>query len=154
MSKQRKPYSPLPQGMSLIELMVALVIIAIISSVAYPSYQSHMAGARRADAQAVLIEAAAFMERFYTENNRYDQDTGGTAVALPAQLAESPRDTGTKAYDIVVQASTASSFTLRATPKNMQAGDGFLEITNTFAKAWDSNNNGTIGSGDASWAQY
>ena len=154
MSKQRKLYSPLPQGMSLIELMVALVIIAIISSVAYPSYQSHMAGARRADAQAVLIEAAAFMERFYTENNRYDQDTGGTAVALPAQLAESLRDTGTKAYDIVVQASTASSFTLRATPKNMQAGDGFLEITNTFAKAWDSNNNGTIGSGEASWAQY
>jgi len=36
----------------------------------------------------------------------------------------------------------------------MQAGDGFLEITNTFAKAWDSNNNGTIGSGEASWAQY
>jgi len=60
----------------------------------------------------------------------------------------------TQAYDIVVQASTPSSFTLRATPKNMQAGDGFLEITNTFAKAWDSNNNGTIGSGEASWAQY
>lgn len=139
------------RGFSLIELMIAVVILGIIVSIAYPSYQNQMAGARRTDAQAVLMEAVAFMERFYTENNRYDQDTGGAAIALPAQLTESPRDAGAKAYDIVVQASTASTFTLRATPKNMQAGDGFLEITNTFAKAWDSNNDGAISSSEESW---
>jgi len=77
------------------------------------------------------------------------------SIGLPSLVAfiNNNRIT-TQAYDIAVQSSTASSFTLRATPKNMQAGDGFLEITNTFAKAWDSNNNGTIGSGEASWAQY
>ena len=154
MNKQRKPYKKPPQGMSLIELMVALVIIAIISSVAYPSYQSHMAGARRADAQAVLMEAAQYMERFYTENNRYDEDTGGTAVALPAQLAESPRDSGAKFYDLTVQASTRSTYTLRATPKNGQAGDGFLEITNTFVKAWDSDNSGSLVDAERTWSQH
>ncbi len=154
MNKQRKPYKKPPQGMSLIELMVALVIIAIISSVAYPSYQSHMAGARRADAQAVLMEAAQYMERFYTENNRYDQDTSGTAVALPAQLTESPRDTGIKSYDIAVQASTASTYTLRATPKNNQTGDGFLELTNSFTKSWDADNSGNIGAGESTWSKY
>jgi type IV pilus assembly protein PilE len=139
-------------GFSLLELMIVVVIVGIITSIAYPSYQNHMTSARRTDAQSVLMEAAQFMERFYTENNRYDQDTGGTAVALPAELNEAPRDAGTKAYDITVQASTASSFTLRATPKNMQAGDGFIEITNTFAKAWDRNNSGAITAGENSWA--
>ena len=139
-------------GFSLLELMIAVVIVGIITSIAYPSYQNHMTSARRTDAQSVLMEAAQFMERFYTENNRYDQDTGGTAVALPAELTEAPRDAGTKAYDITVQASAASTFTLRATPKNMQAGDGFIEITNTFAKAWDRNNSGAITAGENSWA--
>lgn len=139
-------------GFSLLELMIAVVIVGIITSIAYPSYQNHMTSARRTDAQSVLMEAAQFMERFYTENNRYDQDTGGTAVALPAELTEALRDAGTKAYDITVQASAASTFTLRATPKNMQAGDGFIEITNTFAKAWDRNNSGAITAGENSWA--
>ncbi len=138
-------------GFSLLELMIAVVIVGIITSIAYPSYQNNMTAARRADAQAVLMEAAQFMERFYTENNRYDQDTGGTAVAVPAELTEAPRDAGAKAYDIAVQASTASTFTLRATPKNMQAGDGFVEITNTFGKAWDRNNSGTITAGENTW---
>jgi type IV pilus assembly protein PilE len=154
MKQQCNPPKKLPTGLSLIELMVALVIIAIVSSVAYPSYQSQMAATRRADAQAVLIEAAQYMERFYTENNRYDQDTLGTAVALPAQLTESPRDAGTKSYDIAVQASTASTYTLRATPKNNQAGDGFLELTNSFTKSWDADNSGTIGAGESTWSKY
>ena len=142
------------RGFSLIELMIVLVIVAILGSIAYPSYLNQVTQSRRADAQAVLMEAAQFMERFYTENNRYDQDTGGTAVALPAALRESPRDSGTKSYDIAVQASTASTYTLRATPKNAQAGDGFLQITNTFAKGWDRDNGGTLSAAEQTWSQH
>jgi type IV pilus assembly protein PilE len=119
-----------------------------------PSYLNQVTQFRRADAQAVLMEAAQFMERFYTENNRYDQDSGGTAVALPAPLRESPRDSGTKSYDISVQASTASTYTLRATPKNAQTGDGFLQITNTFAKGWDSDNGGSLSAAEQTWSQH
>ena len=141
-------------GFSLMELMIVVAIVAILGSVAYPSYLNQVAQSRRTDAQAVLIEAAQFMERFYTENNRYDQDTGGTAVALPAQLRESPRDGGTKSYDITVQASTASTYTLRATPKNGQTGDGFIQITNTFAKGWDSDNSGALSVSEQTWSKH
>jgi len=142
------------KGFSLIELMIVVAIVAILGAVAYPSYMDSITDARRTDAQAVLMEAAQYMERFYTENNRYDEDTGGTAVALPAQLAESPRDSGAKFYDLAVQTSTRSTYTLRATPKNAQAGDGFLELTNTFVKAWDSNNNGSLTDAERTWSQH
>ena len=141
-------------GFSLMELMIVVAIVAILGSIAYPSYLNQVTKSRRTDAQAVLMEAAQFMERFYTENNRYDQDTGGTAVALPAQLQESPRDGGTKSYDITVQASTASTYTLRATPKNGQAGDGFLQVTNTFAKGWDSDSSGALSTTEQTWSQH
>jgi type IV pilus assembly protein PilE len=146
--------SPDQKGFSLIELMIVVAIVAILGSIAYPSYIAQVTQARRTDAQAVLMEAAQFMERFYTENNRYDQDTGGTGVTLPAPLQESPRDGGTKSYDIVVHASTASTYTLRATPKNGQAGNGFLEITNTFAKGWDSDNSGSLSAAEQTWVQH
>lgn len=141
-------------GFSLIELMIVVAIVGILGGLAYPSYMDSITDARRTDAQAVLMEAAQYMERFYTENNRYDEDTGGTAVALPAQLAESPKDSGAKFYDLTVQASTRSTYTLRATPKNGQAGDGFLEITNTFVKAWDSNNNSSLTDAERTWRQH
>ena len=140
-------------GFSLIELMIVVAIIGIISAVAYPSYTAYATEARRTDAQAVLMEASQFMERFYTENNRYDQDTGGTAVALPAALQESPRDAGDKAYDIAV-AATAATYTLTATPKGAQAGDGFVQITNTFAKGWDRDDNKTLSTAEQSWSNH
>jgi type IV pilus assembly protein PilE len=140
-------------GFSLIELMIVVAIIGIISAVAYPSYTAYATEARRTDAQAVLMEASQFMERFYTENNRYDVDTGGTAVALPVALREAPRDTGAKAYDITVAAASAT-YTLTATPKNVQAGDGFVQLTNTFAKGWDSDNSGGLSTAEQSWSDH
>ena len=141
-------------GFSLIELMIVVVITAILATLAYPSYNNYVVKSRRTDAQAVLIEAAHFMERFYTENNRYDQDTAGNATALPAALSESPRDGGAKYYDIVLQASSASTYTLRARPKNGQTGDGFMEITNTCSKAWDSDDSGAVSASEQTWAEH
>ena len=141
------------RGFSLIELMIVVAIIGIISAVAYPSYTAYATEARRTDAQAVLMEASQFMERFYTENNRYDVDTGGTAVARPVGLREAPRDTGAKAYDITV-AAAAATYTLTATPKNVQAGDGFVQLTNTFAKGWDRDNNGALSTAEQSWSNH
>ena len=135
-------------------MLLSVGMPSLATSIAYFSYQNYMIKARLTDAQAVLIKAALFMERFYTENNYYDQDTGGTAVARPAPINESPWDVGAKDYDIVVQASSASTFTLRATSKNVQAADGFLEITNTFAKAWDADNVGSVGAGESTWTSY
>ena len=87
-------------GFTLIELMITLAVVAILAAIAYPSYQDSVRKSRRADAKSVVLNAAQWMERFYTANNRYDQDRGGTAVALPAGLTQAPVEGGTKYYNI------------------------------------------------------
>ncbi|MEN8177074.1 MAG: type IV pilin protein [Pseudomonadota bacterium] len=132
----RKYY--LIKGFTLIELMIVVAIVGILAAIAYPSYVEQTRKARRNDAQGVLIELAQYMQRFYTENNRYDQDLGGNAVAVPAALAQSPRDGATKFYNLSFQAVAANTFTLQAVPivGGAQDGDtcGTMTYSNTGAR--------------------
>ncbi len=128
-------------GFTLIEVMIAAAIVAIIAAIAYPSYQDSLRKSRRADARAVLVEAAQFMERFYTDNFCYSNlrtATGcdGTGVALPAALEESPKDGATKYYDIQL-AATQTTFTLQAAPIGSFSDPvcGTLSLTNTGLKS-------------------
>ena len=128
-------------GFTLIELMIVVAVIAILAAIAYPSYQDSVRKSRRADAKGVLLEAAQWMERFYTENNRYDQNRAGIAVTDSTQfpgsgLAESPKEGGTKYYDITISAAAQNSYTLQAAPKGVQSSDpcGTLTLTHTGAK--------------------
>ena len=115
-------YETKSKGFTLTELMIVVVVISVLAAIAYPSYLEQARDARRSDGQASLARLAQFMERFYTENNRYDQDLAGNAVALP--FTQTPLD-GTAAYNLTV-AAAANTFTLSATPivGGPQAGDG------------------------------
>lgn len=116
-------------GFSLIEVMVVIAIVAILAAVAYPSYQEYLARGRRADAKAVLLETAQFLERFYTQN--------GTYVGAGLPFAEAPKDGAVKYYDIsFVAAQTATNFQVQAVPKNAQSGDkcGSLRVNQSNQK--------------------
>lgn len=106
------------KGFSLTELMIAVVIVAVLASVAIPSYQDSVRRARRADAKTTLLEASQWMERFYTENNRYDQNLGGTAVAglIPNHLKTAPKEGATKYYNLSLSAVAQNTYTLQAVP--------------------------------------
>ncbi len=51
------------RGFTLIELMITVAVVAILSAIAYPSYQEYVLRSRRVEAQSLLGEAAARQER-------------------------------------------------------------------------------------------
>ena len=109
-------------GFTLIELMITAVIVAILAAIAVPSYASYIARARRADARVQLVQAAQFMQRFYTANDSFSKDRAGNDVInqVPASLKQSPSDS-TKIYDLVIPMGAAPltnpvGFTLHMEP--------------------------------------
>jgi type IV pilus assembly protein PilE len=71
-----------------------------------------------------LLQAAQFMQRYYTANDRYDQDRNGGSVlgdvtanppvGMPEGLRKSPSD-GTAVYQLNTSITTAGSYTATVT---------------------------------------
>jgi type IV pilus assembly protein PilE len=104
-------------GFSLIELLIAVVVLSIITAIVLPSFSENIRQGRRLEARSLLLENAQFMERFFTENNRYDlRSDRATSVVLP--ITASPRN-GHSLYAIsfdTLAPITADTFSLRAVP--------------------------------------
>ena len=150
-------------GFTLIELMITVAIVGILTAIALPSYQSHVTKTQRTDAQGALSSMGVAMERYFAANNTYvGAATGGTTAATAAPDApkstvfasQSPLDQSTKLYNLTIQAETATSYTLRATPiaGTAQAGDGLMEMDSAGRRGWDENDDGDIvDTGEDNW---
>jgi len=138
-------------GFTLIELMITVAVIAILATIAVPSYQAQLRKTRRAEAQAGLMELQNFMERFFTLNSCY-QDKGADKScaatgdnADPALPFTSLPKSGAAYYSITLNHPAGpSSYTLRATPSDsgVQHGDGLLELDHTGARRWEKSEHG------------
>ena len=124
-------------GFTLIELIIVAAIIGIIAAFAYPAYQDSVQKARRADGKGALLELSQFMERNFTEANRYDLDRAGNAVALPFDESPAGADAGDRFYTITLSNLAVSTFQLNAAPANGQTDDkcGTLTFNQAGVKA-------------------
>jgi type IV pilus assembly protein PilE len=115
-------------GFTLIELMVVVAVVAILASIAVPSYNEQVRKARRATAKADLVEYAQLAERRFTVDNTYGNFDVPTTV--------SPREDGATARYNLNAAVAPTTFTITATPTGAQTEDrcGTLSITNTGQK--------------------
>jgi len=59
------------KGFSMVELLIALTIVAVLSTVAYASYSSSVTKAKYAEAKSALLKSMQQEEKFFTQNNRY-----------------------------------------------------------------------------------
>lgn len=105
------------RGFTLIEVMIVVAVVAILASIAVPSYNEHVRKGRRAQAKADAIEYAQQAERYFTSNNTYAGFD--TALGLPNK---SPREGATRHYGLVYN-STRSTFSITATPEGGQSAD-------------------------------
>ncbi len=106
-------------GFTLIELMVALVLVGLLAAIALPAYFEQVARARRADVQAALLEDAGYMQHYYSAHDAF---TGTPPPSLPA--ATSPRG-GAASYRIgvAVPADDPTTFVLTATRTGAMRAD-------------------------------
>ncbi|MHB1188716.1 type IV pilin protein [Thiobacillus sp.] len=114
-------------GITLIELMVVVAIIGILASIAYPSYVDYVRRAKRVDAQAIMMENAQFMERYFTTNGKYSNAT------LPK--LQSP-ESGTANYTISTPTLTATAYVIQAAPTGTFTDPlcGTLTVSHTGAR--------------------
>ncbi|MDD2729219.1 type IV pilin protein [Malikia sp.] len=120
------------RGVSLLELMVTLVIVGIITSIAWPSYVAYMRRGDRVTATSALLEAQQFMERYYAANDGYASGSPLAYPRLPERLLQVPPDS--PRYRLSLGATvSASSYTLKASPTGTdRCGD--LTLTSTGVK--------------------
>ncbi len=95
------------RGVTLLELMIVVVILGILTAIAYPSYRQFIERAKRTEAKALLLRIAVDQERFYLQNNTF-----GTMAQLQY---DEPQITDSEAYSVTITANTASNFSATAT---------------------------------------
>jgi type IV pilus assembly protein PilE len=125
-------------GFSLIELMVAVAIVAILTAIAYPAYTSQMKKGRRSAAESLLMDIAQREQQYLLDQRSYAPDTGTLNVTIPQDV--------TPYYTLAICQSAAPpctapsagslAYVAVATPiaASAQAGDSILTIDNTGAK--------------------
>jgi type IV pilus assembly protein PilE len=118
------------RGFTLIELMVAVGVVAILAAIAVPTYTSAMVKGRRSDAESTLMDIAQRQQQYFLDARGYAPNAAALNYTMP--VAVSPFYT----IAIVSAAGNPPTFTATATPipGTQQASDVTLTIDNTGAK--------------------
>lgn len=100
------------RGVTLLELLIALAIAAILAAIAYPSYRQHLVRAHRTEAIQSLLAVAAEQERHHLAHGRYAErfrtaDEAGLAI---------PPVTATGMYRLDLEETGLADFLAVATP--------------------------------------
>lgn len=106
-------------GFTLIEVMITVAVVAILASIALPSYAEYTLRGRLVQAQMGLATLRVRMEQYYQDNRSY---VGGPCA----------RSERLGSFDIACSTLTAGGYTIAATGHGAAAG--FVYLTDDSAQ--------------------
>lgn len=150
-------------GFTLIEVLIALVIMSIVAAIAYSSYRDRVRQTRRADATTAINEIANRLEKVYSSCLTY---TTNLTAAMPGACGVSGLGYRTTSpdghYDLRVTDADpgdgatddiARGYRISATPRagGLQVGDGYFALDSAGRREFDANNNNTTDANEFRW---
>ncbi len=117
-------------GFTLLEVLIALVLVAILSAVALPTYENFVTKSRARSASADLMSLSTDLENTFQRTLNYPTlTTANTSGTVAATIGWTPAEGEHFSYTL---ASTANTYTLSAAGTGNLAGcDLTLDESNT-----------------------
>ena len=146
-------FSAAMRGVTLIELMVVVAIVAIMFAVAFPAYDRYIVRTKRAVGQNVLVQVADRQQQFFMDNKRYAANLTNLGFTADPYIvdddgASSVAGDPDAVYSVSLSNVTVTSYTATAAPLSGQLSRdtdcGSLTLTQAGAK-------GHSGGGDNCW---
>ena len=102
------------KGFTLIELMIAVAVVAILAAIAMPSYTDYMRRSKIAEATSALLSMRTRLDQFYQDQRTFaGACVAGTVAPLPG---------GLKYFTVACPTLTPTQYTVTATGSNDMAG--------------------------------
>lgn len=109
------------KGFTLIELMIAVVVVGILASIGIPAYSDYVIRGKLVEGTSALSDGRVKMEQFFQDNRTY---VGGTCPAA------------TTNFTYVCSNLTTATYTITATGKNnLSAYSYTIDQVNTKTSA-------------------
>lgn len=103
------------RGFSLLEMMIVLFIMALLTAISIPVYSSFLTHQNRVAAEITLLKVGAQLEKYYLQNNSYENATL-EALGFSALTADN-------SYRISIVTADNIKFVLQAVPEGKQEKD-------------------------------
>lgn len=109
-----KTYMQANRGFTLMELAITMVVLAILVSLALPSYRQYILRGHRADATRALQDVASREESYFFSNSAYTSSLTslGTNSSVAGQY-----------FQVTLASSSSTTYTATATAQGAQTKD-------------------------------
>lgn len=115
-------------GMTLIEILIVVLIMAALSAIALPTYEGSVRKTARAAGKGALMDVAMRQEQYFINNKAYATALDGLGLPDPYYIDKTVEPVAgtndSRVYQLTLDNATATSYDVVATAVLRQSDDG------------------------------